>query len=82
MVLTLAGVSESAAVESSRTGLAAPPLRVVHTPQTLAAAAVAASVHAHVNVAVTLARSARTPLSGDPCRVAIETLLTDITART
>lgn len=76
VVLTFAGVGGAAVVEASHAGLAAPPLRVVHTLQTGAAAALAASRHADVDVTVTLTGSAAS------CGVAIETLLTDVTART
>lgn len=82
MVLTSAGVGHSVAVETRLAGLAAPPPRVVHTLQTFAAAAVAASCHADVNVAVTSTGPAGAAHTGAPCRVTIETFLTDVTART
>lgn len=82
VVLTSAGVGRSAVVETSHAGLTAPPPRVVHTLQTFAAAAIAASRHADVNVAVTSAGPAGSAHTGAPCRVSIETLLTDVTART
>lgn len=82
VVLTSAGVGRSAAVETRSAGLAAPPPRVVHTLQTFAAAAVAASRHAGVDVAVTSAGPAGSAHAGAPRRVTVETLLTDVTAGT
>lgn len=69
-------------VETSHTDLTALSPRVVQTLQTFAAAAIAASRHADVNVAVTLAGPAGSLHTGAPCRVAVKTLLTDVTART
>lgn len=80
-VLTFAGVGDSAAVETSHTGLAAPSARVVQTLQTFAAAAVAAPGHADVDVSVTLAgRAESQPVA--PRSFSEETFLTDVTART
>ena len=69
-------------VETSLAVLAVPPLRVVQTLQTFAGAAIAASRHARVGVAVTLAGPAGLLHAGAPCRVAVKTLLTDVTAST
>lgn len=69
-------------VETSHAGLTAPSLRVVQTLQTFAAAAIAASRHGDVDMAITFAGHARSLNTGTPCGVTIKTLLTDFTMRT
>lgn len=82
VVLTFAGVGGSAVVEPSLTVLTVPTLRVVQTLQTLAAAAIAASRHSDVDVAVTFAGLTGLRQSVATWRFTVETLLTDVTART
>lgn len=80
--VTFAGVCGSAVVETSHTALTVSSPRVIHTLQTFTTVAITASRHEDVDVAVTLAGSAGPLHAGLSCRVTIETLLTDVTART
>lgn len=84
-VLTFAGGGgggSGSAVETRHAGLAARPRRVVQTLQTFAAAAIAASLHADVDVSVTPAGAAGLLVDVATRRRAVETLPTDVTART
>lgn len=81
--LTSAGVGRSAVVELWQTGLAAAPPGVVDTLETFARAAITASWSADADVPVALAGPAGSLHAAHRAhRVAIETLLTDVTAGT
>lgn len=82
VVLTFAGVGGPAVVETLLTVLTVPTLRVVQTLQTLATAAIAASRHSDVDVSVTFAGLTGLWQSVATLRFTVETLLTDVTART
>lgn len=69
-------------VEAGHAVLAAASPRVVQTPQTFAAAAVAASRHADVDVSVTLAGPAGLLLHVTARGGAVKTLHTGVAART